>query len=645
MTLFFYYGSGDFGDQAVRLGTGFSLTECADSGITAMSRVGIDDPTGALDIVGHHAFRVSETACSWPTLFRGYFADRTVKREDSLRTGAARRWDSTVVDLNSALSFEVIRGSGGKRPAETDTERLAWLLGSTFLGPVSSDDSAVFGAGVNLDEADYRGQTGIEVVTDCASESGNNWFVAWDETLNAPVLHYYAPTRAFNTCTLKVSNVLADVDGSTVFAPSADWQLNKDPSRVYSGIYYQYGEKYSAEYRTNATVLASIGHKRETLTQDGAVRTAAKAITKADRWLTEAETEFDTISLTLHRVPPETVNLIRAGQRIQVKASHLPGYTSYTYLRITRRTVEQDGDDQLHYRLQLELANPKQGGGKRKAGNPVPPDAVDGAALAFTRKAFTASEERDDCQGGLADAFSFGNAPPGHTTVMSASNHFTPGIFVGGGCSSPDVGYSGIGTDEQWLEITGTPSADAVAVKVSYTVGTIEGVAAGGLLAYGIAHAAPSTERGAFDVLGYCAADADGSFVVPLSLVTTGDYIVIGPGWQCSNLGNACSSDVGNPVTTGAGNSGRVALSTIGMAEVTVTGSGDMLWRPLDGTIDGSNKTFTLPDWNGRGVPRLRIGPVEYALGTDYTVDRDAGTATFRFAPWADADLNGRWDV
>ena len=643
MTLFYYYGSGDFGNDRIRLGDGFSFTECAESGVMAMSRIQVDDPAGALDIVGHHSFHAVETACSWPRLFHGYFADRSLRRQASLLTGAARVWDCTVYDINAAAQFEVIRGATGKRPAETDTERLAWLLGTSFLGPVSSDDTSVFGADVDMDEADYRGQTMVEVLTDCAQESGNNWFIAWDEAIGSPVLHYYDPARAYNTSTIKISNVLGDVNGSTVFAPSADWALNKDPSRVYSGIYYQYGEKYSAVYETSPTVLGNIGHKRETSTQDSAVRTSAGATRRANKWLAEASTEYDTITVTLQKVPPETVNLIRAGQRIQVKATHLPGYTSYTYLRVVRRTISQDGETQLLYKLELELANPKQGGTRRKGGNPVPPDAADGASVAFTRNAFEASEERDDCVGGLADSFVFGVTPPASTLVMSKSGHFTPGIFVGGGCNSPAVGYSGIITHEQWLEITGTPSADAVGLKVSYTVGAFDGVADGGLLFYGVATDAPSTRRGAFEVLGQCSADADDSFVVPVSLIPTGGYIVMGPGWQCSNLGNACSDQVDPDL--GAGNSGEVDIDTIAVYEVTISGTGETLWRPLTGDIDGTNKTFGLPDWNGRGVPRLRIGPVEYALGTDYTVDRDTLEATFRFAPWVGADLNGRWSV
>lgn len=646
MALFYYYGSGDLGDQAIRLGEGFSFTECADSGILAMSRIQVDDPAGSLDLVGHHGFHVDETACSWLRLFHGYFADRTIKRDKSLLTGAARVWDCTVYDINAAAQFEVIQGASAKRPAETDTARLAWLLGTSYLGPISSDDTSVFGAGVNLDEADYRGQTLVEVLTDCAQVSGNNWFVAWDQTLNSPVLHYYDPQRAYNSSTIKISNVLSDVDESTVFAPDLQWSLNKDPSRVFSGIYYQYGEKYSAVYETNATVLSNIGHKRETFVQDGSTRTSTKASARAQKALTEAETEYDTIAVTLRKVPPSVVNLIRAGQRIQVKATHFPGYTSYTWLRVTRRTVSQDGETQLFYQLELELSNPKQGLTKRRGGNPVPPDADDGASVGFTRKSFKAQEDRDDCQGGLANVYTFGVSPPASDQVASATLLATPGIFVGGGCSSPAVGYSGVDTVEQWLLITGTPSADATGIKVTYTTANVEGVAATQPLVYGYATADPTTYPGAFTPLGTCDSGG-GSFVVPTSLVGNGDYIVLGPGWQAVNGSNVCSSSLpgGHPLDSGYANSGQLDVSSFSMAEVTVAGSGETLWRPLTGTIDGTNKTFGLPDWNGRGVPRLRIGPVEYALGTDYTVDRDALEATFTFAPWEGADLNGRWHV
>ncbi len=644
--LFYYYNGSNLGAEAVRLGpTGFSLTEAAESGILGFGRLRIDDPTSSLSLVGHRALNIQEPDCSDPWLFRGYLADRMVKHEDSLNIGTARVWDCTLVDLNSGLQFRVIR-SGGKRPEETDTQRLAWLLGSGYMGPVSEDDSHVFGAGVDLDAADYRGQTPADVLADCAQVSGCNYFVVWDDTLGDPALHYYLPSRAHFDSTLSISNVLADVNMTTVFAPDEAMTLSMDPSRIYTGVRYGYGDKEGAVFEESATILASIGHRREANWADPSIRKAARATAKANKWLSEGETEATRITVTLNAVPPAQVNLIRCGQRLQVKATHLPGFTSFTWVRVVRRTVQQMEGTQLLYSVALELSNVKQAASRvRHKPVPVAPTVEDGATIAFTRNAFEAGQEVDDCQGGLADDFTYGASPPGATTIRSSSDHFTPGIFVGGGCNSPAVGYSGIGTHETWLEIDGTPSADAVGLKVSYTVGTVEGVAAGNVLLYGVASVAPSDQRGAFTVLGQCSADADDSFIVPLSLIGTGGFIVMGPGWQCSNLGNACSDEVGDPTDTGAGNSGQVDIDTIDIIEVTIGGAGLTLWRMLDGDIDGTNRTYSLPDWDGTGTPRLRIGAVEYAAGIDYTLDEDALTATFRFAPWEGADLQGRWNT
>ncbi len=647
MTLLFYPDAGDWVGR-IRLGPkGFSFTEAAESGTFAMSQVQVDDPDADLTIVGHHAFRAVETACSWATLFRGYFADRTVKRGDdgSLRTGVARVWDCTVIDANAVLQFEVIQGTGGaaKRPKETDTQRIAWLLGSTFKGPLSSSDTDVLGYDIDLDKADYRGQTAADVLADCASASGANYWAAWDDAAAEYRLHYYRPERAYNSSTLRISNVLSDVDGVTTFAPSYDARLARDPSRIFSGVYFGYGEKDSYVFADSATVLAAIGHKRETNETDASVRTAAKATAKANRYLAEAATDLDTITVTLHKVPPSKVNLIRAGQRIECKFTHLPDVTAFTWLRVTRRTVAQDGDTQEFYRVDLELAHPKQLGARvRHKPVPTEPDVVDGASVGLTRYAFKAQEGRDDGIGGIEDAYSFGVAPPGATQVESACRQFSPYTQVG--CPFGEVGYSGVDTIEQWWQITGTPSASADGLRFTYTTSTPEGVAGNPWpLVYGIAHAAPS-RPGQFDALGACSVGG-GSLIIPAGVLTGTDYIVLGPGWEAGSGDNVCSGTYGGgePIDSGAFMSGSVTISAGAAVEVTMEGSGLSLWRSVDGTPDGTTTTFTLPGWNGKGVPRIRIGPLQYAAGTDYTFDGDAGTITFLSAPWSGADITGRW--
>lgn len=664
MTLLFYPDASDWVGR-VRLGPrGFSFTEAAESGTLAMSSIQVDDPGADLAIVGHHGFKAVETACAWRTLFRGYFADRTVRRmDDGDRTGAARLWDCTVMDANSVLQFEVIRGSTAKRPKETDTQRLAWLLGSGYKGPVSSSDANVLGYGVDMDKADYTGQTMADVLSDCGGASGANYFAAWDDDHDEYRLHYYRPTRSFYSSDLRISNVLSDVDGTTTFAPSIDARLQRDPARVYSGVLYRYGERESYVFRDSATVLAAIGHRREASEQDQAVRTATKATAKADRWLSEAETELDTITVTLHKVPPSRVNLIRAGHRVQVRFSHLPGYSSWTWLRVVRRTVQQDGEDQLHYALTLELADPKQVGARvRHPARTVEPEVEVGETVSLRRAAVEASVERDDGHGGIPDEIGYTNdVPPGPQQILEAVTYSTTYIY--GGCDAGYNQYNGLHHIEQWVEFDPGDLVGVAGIRFTYETSTYEGIL-GSLysvfpnLEYGYmpADEGPPDSYNQGIVLGNCDAFG-GSFVVPASMLTpdTTNYVFVRAGWRALGGGAICANylvagnlgPLGDAGTPGGGEffSGALEFEGITATTVTVSGTGLIPWRSLEGDIDGSNRVFTLPDWNGKGTPRIAIGPVQYSAGSDFTYDSDAGTVTLNFAPWVGADLQGRWYI
>jgi hypothetical protein len=642
MTLFFYYGAGDLGDEAVRLGSqGFIFSEAAESGILAMNRVRIDDPTGALTITGHHAFNVRETACSFPWLFRGYFADRTYMRAPGLETGAARIIDGTVYDLNSALQFEVFRGTTAKRPAETDTQRLAWALGSAFLGPISSDGTMVIGAGVELDKQDYRGQTLADVLSDCATVSGNNYFVAYDDTLGAPVLHYYAPAQATFSSTVKISNVLADVDMATVYAPDKSAKLNKDPSRVFSGVYYQYGDSdFAAVYETSGAVQSAIGHKRETTEQDPSIKTATRASAKANRYLAEAATELDTIDVTLVKVRPADVNLIRAGHRIQVKFTHLPGYTSYTWMRVIRRAVRQADESQLFYELDLTLANPKQMGGRVRHKPRKTKDADTGTGAGTYTVTQLQSVHDNLIENDWYGLFTAG-APYIGSWVSQNTPYTTAGCPLGSGLWGP----GGI-TWEAWYTVSVSGADGDVGVEVDMTtaLGTRLGLMdTSGMLLVGWANAAPGG-LSEFNPVGLVNPRTGGTVFVPGDLIDNGgtNYLVLAPAWRATNNWSICSNYISNPasgpVLGGEANSGRgIAILT---SQFTLTPKaneqvGRSSWvTPIgSGTADGSNKTWTLDDWTGDGIPQARWGAVILSAATDYTVDSDALTITFRDAP------------
>ncbi len=642
MTLLFYYGTGDWVNR-VRLGSGFSFTEAASSGILAMSRIQVDDPAADLTIVGHHDFRALETACSWPTLFKGYFADRDSSRAASMRLGAARRWDGTVYDLNAALQFEIIRGSDAKRDAETDTQRLAWFLGSGFTGPISTDGSAVFGAGVNLDAQDYRGMTAADLLSDCAQVSGNDYWVAWDEAISAPRLHYYLPSRAYNDCTLKISNVAADLVTGSVLPPSEDTKLSQDPSRVYSGVYYRYGDGTAAVYRHDDAIKAAIGHKRETSYTDITVKSKAKAEAKADKWLAEAATELDVITTTLYKVRPQDVNLIRAGQRIQVKFTHLTGYSSYTWVRITRRTVAQDGDTQQFYRLDLELTRDDKQGGTHvrhpspNGNQPNVPSAPDLNAPACTTQASTDTANWVEYHPSGASLV-FGNgagwgaenlAWPLTPCGVGAGAWWHP--FWAGGRYELTAPVAG---DHVFVKISGLGPSASHGNAISYAIGIIDG-------------SSPTWPDVPPNIVATGGAAGD-DIIIPAGCIPWGGpfNIVVFPTWKVDAGGYVCAIAGGQrPEQTGQLGCGEFSgfPSTITVQYHDIC---DGAYGWIDGAAreqgDGSTTTFTLVGWDGTDLPVVFRNGVRVPLAS---TDPSAGTVTLSEVPQSGDVITARYHV
>lgn len=638
MTLFYYYGSGDLGAQAVRLGTGFRLTEAAEAGVVAMSAVGVDDPDGTVSIVGLKSFRVVETACSWQTLFRGFMADRGISRAASMLTGAARRWDTTVTDLNAALNFEVIRGTTGKRPAETDIERITWLLGSAYAASISDTGYVDTSGPVDLDPCDYRGRYAADVLADCAATSGKNYFVTWDESAGSRSLHYYAGTSSLWSSTVKISNVPGDADGLTVFAPDASAKLTRDPSRVYSGVYMEYGDGTASVYVSDSGT-ASTYAPRDTSTVDTTVSTAAKATARANKLQNQASTEYDRITVTLHQVPESVVNLVRVGQRMQVKFSHMPSYTSYTWIRVARRTVYQDGDVQGLYALDLELANTKAIRGKGGKGPRPNPEGT--ITYTYTDAGLLMSWKRATQGFGEAlDPYTYNAGGSSIASEIQPNTAYTScGCAVGCGGWGPGESYAGI-----YLEYTPTLPADCVGMRFTLPAetSTAYGVSNTGFLV-GACTAEP-TAVDDMTILGVWS-DIRSDYVldVPLALINDGglSYIGVIPAWRCSQAAFFCAADLGHgcngPYYDGEGNSGRItwdgALAPTDYAQyITVEGAGLTGWTSGVGAVNGSNRTFTLVDWDGQGVPRCIVNGL--AVPTDQiTFDADAGTAILDLAP------------
>jgi len=365
MAMRFVYNSTDLGATAVRLGQVPGFITDTELGSVGMMGLPIDDVAGTLSLVGLQSFHVDESAgpVGQQRLWTGYTAERVYRRgeSDSLIVGGERVIDLTLWELNTIWSWRLFppTDSAANRPSETDVARMQWLLTTSYLKPTVTDYGFVnTSGGVTLDAADYRGQSALSLMADCANASGKNFFAYYDESHNGVGVYYDFDYGTNYTCTLKLSNVLSDYDGTTTFMVEPDATLEVDPSRVYSGVQVPYSGTGSPQYVTNSST-ASTFVARDTTAPNLNAKTAGAAQALGVRYLESIATEDQKLTCRV-KLPPNKVTLLRSGMRIQFKSSFMPGLTSFTYCRIVHLEAKQDEMTDQLYDVALELYPPIQ---------------------------------------------------------------------------------------------------------------------------------------------------------------------------------------------------------------------------------------------------------------------------------------------
>jgi hypothetical protein len=328
----------------------WQFVEAADRGDAAMSGFNLDDTASSWAMVGLKDIYAEESLATPHRFFMGYMADRSIGRGAALLTGADRQWQCNVVDLNSRLSDVIIKSTGSKRPAESDTARLNWLKGY-LTSAWFSTGSLYSPGGTSLDAADYYGRTPHDVLADASNESNYTFYLYWDGTKIC--LAYHPVVWSGNTAAASISNVFGAANGSTVFAPAAGDRLVRDPQRVYSGCLFEYAG--GRVYVTNPTTASNF-RQREIRATDMTVGKPASAKRLATAYLARCATEEDHMTVHLANVPPASLGKMRPGQRISVRLSEVDGYTAGTYMAIIRRGVGPVAGGL--YDVTLELRNP-----------------------------------------------------------------------------------------------------------------------------------------------------------------------------------------------------------------------------------------------------------------------------------------------
>lgn len=314
------------------------FSECANRGQVGVGSVTLDDPGAALTIPAMKAWNVAESAASQTRVMTGWTNQRKYQR-GPFRAGADRQIVVELYDLNTFLDDILLTGGGADRPAETDYARVTWLLSTAAM--TSADYGAVVAGQVpnsgtvTMDAIDYRGEPPRTVLDDCAQLSGKNHFLYWD-TGAVPKLWYDdAATSTGLQSTLKISDTLADVNNTSVFAPIYEGDiLTLNPSLVKSTI----AVRHKGGVQT-ATDLGTVGtyRQREHRSTHHRRMTASTGGVQANKWVNKlgSESQLGTVSIL---VPLANVNDVRAGSAVQVKLK-VAGITSYTYFRVIQRDV------------------------------------------------------------------------------------------------------------------------------------------------------------------------------------------------------------------------------------------------------------------------------------------------------------------
>lgn len=345
---------------------GWEVKSAAEEGSTPIVSIAIPDPEMALDFTGHRRWLIieDESEDTDDVLYMGYTADQEIGRTGGeFVEPLGRVWVISIADANSLWGRRVMTGSDCKRPAETDVERMQWLLATNEASPWFENvtDYVATGSSVSMDKGDYRGQMFNAIADDCAQASGKNWFVAYiNNGVDRELCAFYGSYTYDSP--LSLSNDPADwddadlADGTSLVYPiSFDAKLKRDPSRVFTGNYLAY--EGGAVYRTRAaTETAFALGGRDMISPSTNVKTKAKAIARANRQLLDVKDQDERISGSAV-VPKGKATMIKAGMRVRVKATHMPGYEAFVWMRVLSCTPAPQ-DAGTRYKLNLELQGP-----------------------------------------------------------------------------------------------------------------------------------------------------------------------------------------------------------------------------------------------------------------------------------------------
>ena len=336
--------------------TTLDVEEKAEEASVGQSTVPLDDPAAAQDMGGHRRVMViDDDDETGGAIYWGYSGDRSFAGTDGV-SAQGRTITGTIFDVNSRLARRVLTGVDCVRPAETDVERIAWVITTDEAYLTLWDTSLVSSADpVDMDATSYEGQTLDAVIRDCMEQSGKNAYLTHDWASDIVLFWYGAADLATYDSGCALSNDPAEIDEVTTFAISDDATATRDPSRVYSGVYLTYSPTDGSAgyvYVTDPGVGSAFA-ERDVVYSAPNVHTSATATARANRFLATVATESERV-VTRFWVSAAKVNAIRPGHLVTFRATHLPAFATARSCRVISRQVRWWAEGQ--YEISVDLS-------------------------------------------------------------------------------------------------------------------------------------------------------------------------------------------------------------------------------------------------------------------------------------------------
>jgi hypothetical protein len=341
------------------------------------SQITIRDTDAGFNVRGHRLAYFIETDAiddDWYGIIGPFFVNTRKVTRDLERMGAARTWTISLDDVNTLLARRVQKGADAERDEETDIARLTWLLSTNeATGGYDIEDTAFIftDAPVTMSESNYRGVESAQVVNDLFQQSGNNAYLFNSPTAPGEIrvgMWYGRDEREDFASPHRISNDLAEISPETMdaawlfdptfdytdqftFAPSLDAELDRDPSRVYSGAYVNWDGGWSYVQRQGTVTDYAA---RDGVFSAELVKNQTRGDARATRYTRDLRNEDDAITCAVI-VPNALVHAWVPGHRVSVKFTHLPAYEDWTWMRVAAVTVRQLSFGSGLYELALDL--------------------------------------------------------------------------------------------------------------------------------------------------------------------------------------------------------------------------------------------------------------------------------------------------